>query len=36
MTLKSDAKYEVKVTCAFEIDMRSFANFCGFENSDFI
>ena len=36
MTLKSDAKFEVKVTCVFENDTRNFANFNGLENSDFI
>ena len=27
MTLKSDAKFEEKLTCALENDMRSLANF---------
>ena len=27
ITLKSDAKFEVKLTCAFQNDMRNLANF---------
>ena len=27
MTLKSDAKFEEKLTCSLEIDMRNLANF---------
>ena len=27
MTLESDAKFEEKVTCGFEYDMRNWANF---------
>ena len=36
MTLKSDAKFEEKLTCAFKNDMRNLANFHRLKNSDFI
>ena len=36
MTLKSDAKLEGKLTCAFENDMRNLANFQRLKNSTFI
>ena len=35
MTLKSDAKLEGKLTCAFENDMRNLANFQRLKNSTF-
>ena len=28
MTLKSDAKFEEKLTCGWENDMRNLSNFC--------
>ena len=31
-----DAKFEVKLTCAFKNDMRNLANFHRLKNSDFI
>ena len=36
MTLKSDAKFEEKLTCAFQNDMTNLANFHKLKNSDFI
>ena len=36
MELKIDAKFEGKLTCAFENDMRNLANFHKLKNSDFI
>ena len=36
MTLKSDIKFEVKLTCAFKNDMRNLANFHRLKISDFI
>ena len=36
MALKIDAKFEVKLTCAFKNDMRNLANFHRLKNSDFI
>ena len=36
MTLKIDAKFEGKLTCAFQNDMRNLANFHRLKNSDFI
>ena len=36
MTLRIDAKFEGKVTCAFKIDMKNLANFHRLKNSDFI
>ena len=36
MALKVDAKFEGKLTCAFQNDMRNLANFHGVKNSDFI
>ena len=36
MTLKSDAKFEEKITCAFKNDMRNLGNFHRLRNSDFI
>ena len=34
MTLKSDAKFEEKLTCVFQNDMRNLANFHRLKNSD--
>ena len=36
MTLKIDAKFEKKLTCALNNDMRNLANFHRLKNSDFI
>ena len=36
MTLKIDAQFEGKLTCAFQNDMKNFANFHRLKNSDFI
>ena len=36
MALEIDAKFEGKLTCAFEIDKRNLANFHRLKNSDFI
>ena len=36
MALKIDAKFERKVTCAFQNNMRNLANFHRLKNSDFI
>ena len=36
MTLKSDAKFEGKLTCAFKNNMRNLENFHRLKNSDFI
>ena len=36
MTLKIDAKFERKLTCAFKNDMRNLANFDRLKNIDFI
>ena len=36
MTLRIDAKFEGKVTCAFKVDMKNLANFHRLKNSDFI
>ena len=36
MALKIDPKFEVKLTCAFKIDMRNSANVHRLTNSDFI
>ena len=32
MTLKGDAKFEEKLTCGFENDMRNMANFQNWDN----
>ena len=36
MTLKIDAKFEGKLTCSFQNDMKNLANFHRLKNSDFI
>ena len=36
MTLKSDAKFEGKLACAFKNKMRNLENFHRLKNSDFI
>ena len=36
MTLKDDVKFEGKLTCTFQNDMRNLANFRRLKNSDFI
>ena len=36
MALKSDAKFEGKLTCAFKNDMRNLVNSHRLKNSDFI
>ena len=36
MTLKRDAKFEEKLTCAFQNGMRNLENFHKLKNSDFI
>ena len=36
MTLMIDAKFEGKMTCAFQNDMRNLENFHRLKNSDFI
>ena len=36
MALKTDAKFEGKLTCGFKNDMRNLANFHKLKNSDFI
>ena len=36
MALKTDAKFEEKLTCSFKNDMRSFVIFHRLKNSDFI
>ena len=36
MTLKSDARFEEKLTCGLKIDMRNLENFHRLKNSDFI
>ena len=36
MALKTDAKFEGKLTCGFKNDMRNLANFHRLKNSDFI
>ena len=36
MTVKSDAKFEGKLTCAFQDDIRNLANFHRLKNRDFI
>ena len=36
MVLKIDAKFEAKLTCGFQNDMRNQANFHRLRNSDFI
>ena len=36
MALKIDAKFEVKLTCAFKNDMRNLANFHRLKNSNVI
>ena len=36
MTLKIDAKFEGKLTCAFKNDLRNLVNFHRLKNSDFI
>ena len=36
MTLKSNANFAGKLTCAFQNDMRNLANFHKLKNSDFI
>ena len=36
MALKIDGKFEGKLTCAFQNDMRNLANFHRLKNSDFI
>ena len=36
MALKSDTKFEEKLTCAFKNEMRNLANFHRLKNSDFI
>ena len=36
MSLKIDANFKGKLTCAFKIDMRDLANFHSLKNSDFI
>ena len=36
MTLKIDAEFERKLTCAFKNDMRNLANFDRLKNIDFI
>ena len=35
MTLKSDAKFEEKLTCRLENDMKNITNFYQFQNRDF-
>ena len=36
MALKIDIKFEGKLTCAFQIDMRNLASFHRLKNNDFI
>ena len=36
MALKTDAKFEGKLTCGFKNDMRNLANFHRLKNCDFI
>ena len=36
MTLKIDVKFEGKLTCAFQNDVKNLANFHRLKNSDFI
>ena len=36
MALKIDAKFDGKLTCAFQNDMRNLASFHRLKNSDFI
>ena len=36
MTLEIDAKFEIKLTCAFQNDMRNLANFHRLKNSGLI
>ena len=36
MTLKIDVKFERKLTCAFQNDMKNLTNFHRLTNSDFI
>ena len=36
MALKSDAKIEGKLTCAFQNDIRNLSNFHRLKNSDFV
>ena len=36
MTLKIDVKFEGKLTCAFQNDMKNLTNFHRLKNSDFI
>ena len=36
MTLKTDGKFEEKLTCAFLNDMRNLANYDRLKNSNFI
>ena len=36
MALKIDAKFEGKLTCAYQYDMRNLANFHSLKNSNFI
>ena len=36
MVLQIDAKFEIKLTCSFKIDMRNLANFHRLKNSDLI
>ena len=36
MTLKIDAKFEGKLTCGFQDDIRNLANFHRLKNTDFI
>ena len=36
IALKIDAKFKVKLTCAFKNEMRNLANFHRLKNSDFI
>ena len=36
MSMRSDAKFEEKVTCAFKNDMRNLANVHRLKNSDFV
>ena len=36
MALKTDAKFEGKLTCAFKNGMKNLANFHRLKNSDFI
>ena len=36
MALKTDAKFEGKLTCAFKNDTRNLANFHRLKNSDFV